>query len=431
MGISITLPKRSGQNSPITPNQWDTTMQTIETAFLAVPDGTGDGSVTSVALTAPTDIFNVSGSPITTSGTIALTLDTQTANTIWAGPTNGSAATPTFRSIVLADLPTITTEKGGTGRTTIGTAYQVLRTNGTASGLEYATISAASNKVTINNGGGTMTIDVVPSNIDVATLTGVLTIAKGGTGASTAQGGRLALLPSMTSNALKVLRVNSGETDYELATISTGITTLNAQTGSSQTFAVGTSGTDFAISSSGNVHTFNIPSASASNRGLVTTTGTQVFAGVKQFNSNPVLAALDADTIPYLDSSKAFTSTTTFAFVKANEELLVGSTRNNNIVDLTTTATLDETQYFATGDTTSAAFVVTLPATTTDLIGKEYWLVDKAGSANARHLSLKANGADTLNGSLGATQSITVNYGYIHVKCIALGQWIVIGSKLT
>lgn len=42
MGISITLPKRSGQNSPITANQWDTTMQTIETAFLAVPDGTGD-----------------------------------------------------------------------------------------------------------------------------------------------------------------------------------------------------------------------------------------------------------------------------------------------------------------------------------------------------------------------------------------------------
>ena len=129
MGISITLPKRSGQNSPITANQWDTTMQTIETAFLAVPDGTGNGSVTSVALTAPTDIFNVSGSPITTSGTIALTLDTQTANTIWAGPSTGSAATPTFRTLVLADLPTITTAKGGTGRTTIGTAFQVLRSD--------------------------------------------------------------------------------------------------------------------------------------------------------------------------------------------------------------------------------------------------------------------------------------------------------------
>ena len=113
-----------------------------------------------------------------------------------------------------------------------------------------------------------MTIDVVPSNIDVATLTGVLTVAKGGTGASTAQGGRLALLPSITDNALKVLRVNAGATDYELATISTGITSLNTQTGSSQTFATGTSGTDFAISSSGNVHTFNIPTGSDTNRAV-------------------------------------------------------------------------------------------------------------------------------------------------------------------
>lgn len=431
MGISITLPKRSGQNSPITANQWDTTMQTIETAFLAVPDGTGNGSVTSVALTAPTDIFNVSGSPITTSGTIALTLDTQTANTIWAGPSTGSAATPTFRTLVLADLPTITTAKGGTGRTTIGTAFQVLRSDSFGTALEYATISAASNKVTINNGGGTMTIDVVPSNIDVATLTGVLTVAKGGTGASTAQGGRLALLPSITDNALKVLRVNAGATDYELATISTGITSLNTQTGSSQTFATGTSGTDFAISSSGNVHTFNIPTGSDTNRGLLSISGIQIFGGVKQFNSNPVLAALDADTIPYLDSSKAFTSTTTFAFNKTNEELLVGSVREDNIVNKTTTATLTDTEYFVNGDTTSAAFLVTLPATTTDLIGKEYWLVDKAGNAATRNLSLKANGADTLNGSLGATQVIAVNYGYLHVKCIALGQWLVIGSKLT
>jgi len=428
--ITINLPRRTGQNSPITATQWDDTMTTIEDAFASVPSGSGDGSVTSVAMTIPTSIFNLAGSPITTSGTLALTLDTQNANQVWAGPTSGSAAEPAFRSLVLADLPTITPAKGGTGLITIGTAYQLLRTNGGATALEYATFSEGSNKVSLTEGAGTLVLDIVPANIDVATLGGVLTISKGGTGASTAQGGRLALLPSMTSNSLKVLRVNSGETDYELATISTGITSLGGQTGGTQTFATGSTGTDFAISSSGNTHTFNIPSASASNRGLVTT-GSQVIAGVKQFNANPVMAALDADTVPYLDSSKALASTTTFAFVKANEELLVGSTRNSNVVDKTTTATLDETEYFVTGDTTSAAFVVTLPQTTTDLIGKEYWLVDKAGQAGTRNLSLKANGADTLNGSLGATSAIAVNYGYIHVKCIALGQWVIIGSKLT
>ena len=59
---------------------------------------------------------------------------------------------------------------------------------------------------------------------------------------------------------------------------------LNGLTGETQTFAVGTSGTDFAIASSGSVHTFNIPDASATVRGLVTT-GTQTFAGAKTFSS--------------------------------------------------------------------------------------------------------------------------------------------------
>jgi hypothetical protein len=36
-----------------------------------------------------------------------LTLDTQTANLVWAGPTTGAAATPTFRALVVADLPSL------------------------------------------------------------------------------------------------------------------------------------------------------------------------------------------------------------------------------------------------------------------------------------------------------------------------------------
>lgn len=62
-----------------------------------------------------------------------------------------------------------------------------------------------------------------------------------------------------------------------------GISSLNGLTGSTQTFAVGTSGTNFNIVSSGTSHTFNIPNASASNRGLVTT-ASQTFAGEKQFS---------------------------------------------------------------------------------------------------------------------------------------------------
>jgi hypothetical protein len=58
-----------------------------------------------------------------------------------------------------------------------------------------------------------------------------------------------------------------------------------------QTFATGTSGSDFNISSVSTTHTFNIPDASGSNRGLVTT-GSQTFAGQKIFSSAPRLTSL-------------------------------------------------------------------------------------------------------------------------------------------
>lgn len=67
----------------------------------------GGGTVTSVALTTPGVIFSspAGGSPVTTSGTLALALLTQSANVVLAGPASGGAVTPTFRSLVTADFP--------------------------------------------------------------------------------------------------------------------------------------------------------------------------------------------------------------------------------------------------------------------------------------------------------------------------------------
>ena len=50
---------------------------------------------------------------------------------------------------------------------------------------------------------------------------------------------------------------------------SSGLTSLNALTGTNQTFATGAAGTDFAISSVGTTHTFNLPTAAALTRGLL------------------------------------------------------------------------------------------------------------------------------------------------------------------
>ena len=70
--------------------------------------GGGGGTVTSVALSLPS-IFTVSGSPVTSSGTLTGTLATQVKNSIFAGPSTGVDATPTFRSLVDDDIPNVLT----------------------------------------------------------------------------------------------------------------------------------------------------------------------------------------------------------------------------------------------------------------------------------------------------------------------------------
>lgn len=65
----------------------------------------GVGTVTSVGLSLPND-FTVSGSPVTASGTLTAAWASKTANQILASP-NGSSGTPVFRTLVEADLPTL------------------------------------------------------------------------------------------------------------------------------------------------------------------------------------------------------------------------------------------------------------------------------------------------------------------------------------
>lgn len=75
--------------------------------------GTGSGTVTSVnavpsSATGATSVFNITGGPINSgnpSGTLTLSLLSQSAGLFWAGPATGSATNPTFRQIVLTDLP--------------------------------------------------------------------------------------------------------------------------------------------------------------------------------------------------------------------------------------------------------------------------------------------------------------------------------------
>ncbi len=137
--------------------------------------GAGSGTVTSVAMTVPSGVFTILGSPITSSGTLQVGLVNQLANTIWAGPTSGAESVPTFRLLVSDDIPnlnaskitsgTLGVDRGGTGAVTLTgvlfgngtsaftgiastTANQMLRVNSAGTGYEWFTPDYLSNVMT-------------------------------------------------------------------------------------------------------------------------------------------------------------------------------------------------------------------------------------------------------------------------------------------
>jgi hypothetical protein len=89
--------------------------------------------------------------------------------------------------------------------------------------------------------------------------------------------------------AVRVYVIHSGRTitlhteDSNLCevitTFSTGITALNGLTAQIQNLATGTSGTDFGITSVTDTHTFNLPTASAANRGALSSADWSTFNG--------------------------------------------------------------------------------------------------------------------------------------------------------
>lgn len=126
--------------------------------------GGGSGTVTSVALSVPTG-FTISGSPITTSGTFTLGLETQSAGLVFAGPATGDPAAPTFRELAATDIPdlsaTYLTGIGGESITDLadvtavsGNTATVATTSGTLTSGDCAEWDASGNLVSAPCGGG-------------------------------------------------------------------------------------------------------------------------------------------------------------------------------------------------------------------------------------------------------------------------------------
>jgi hypothetical protein len=144
------------------------------------------GTVTSFSAGNISSIVTSSVATATTTPALTFALNTQTANTVFAGPTTGVAAAPTFRALVTADLPagtgTVTSVSftGGLISVATPTTTPAFTVAGTSGGIPYFSSAStwASSAVlpagdfVLGGGAGatpTATFSVVP-------------VAKGGTG---------------------------------------------------------------------------------------------------------------------------------------------------------------------------------------------------------------------------------------------------------
>ena len=81
------------------------------------------------------------------------------------------------------------------------------------------------------------------------------------------------------NNSSKTIKLHTQDSHLGqlITTFSTGITALNGLTAQVQSFTTGTGGTDFAINSATDTHTFNLPTASATKRGALSSTDWSTF----------------------------------------------------------------------------------------------------------------------------------------------------------
>lgn len=335
MAVNINLPIENavtnGSLNPVTSNA-------VFDALAALPSGT----VTSVGLTMPS-AFSVANSPITSSGDIAVTGagvasqyvrgDGSLANfptTSGGGASvsyylNGSVSQGTFGGVAMREINKVPIIGAGTDFTISANGYiQSFITDANdpnqleipGGNWNFETYFSASSN------GGNPSFYVELYKWDGATLS---LIASNSTNPEIITGGTAidlyltALAVPQTTLALTdrlVVRIyvtHSGRTiklhtennhmSQIITTFSTGLTSLNGITAQVQNLATGTSGTDFAINSTGSTHTFNLPTASAANRGALSSADWTTFNGkqntlvsgtsIKTINGNSLLGSGD------------------------------------------------------------------------------------------------------------------------------------------
>jgi hypothetical protein len=274
------------------------------------------GTVTSVGLTAPA-AFNVSGSPVTGSGTLALTAaglaseyvrgDGTLANfptTTGGGSSvsyylNGSVNQGTFAGNTYYELSKTPILGAGTNFNISSNGY-IASFITDANDPDLLEIPAGNWNFEIyfsaSSSGGNPTYYIELSKWDGSGFTAIASSQS--SAASISRGTNkdayfsALAVPQTSLNvtdrlAIRIFVQPAGRTItmhtennnlcQVITTFSTGLKSINGLTDQVQYFATGTAGNDFNIVSANDIHTFNIPTASASNRGALNATDWAIF----------------------------------------------------------------------------------------------------------------------------------------------------------
>ena len=308
----------------------------------------GTGSVTSVGLSMPS-AFNVASSPVTTNGTIAVTAA-------------GNATQYVRGDGVLATLPT-SGEGGGASvsyylngsvnQGTIGgvTYYEMNKTPIIGAGTDFtrnsngyiASFLTDANDPALlvipagnwnfetyfeaSSGGGSPTfyLELYKYNGTTFTLvasnSGSPKLINDGTSieayfsalavpqTTLTLTDRLAIRIYVTTAGRTItLHTENGHLCQVITTFTTGLSALNGLTSQVQFFAVGTSGTNFNIASASDTHTFNLPTASATNRGALASADWTTFNSKQNQLNGTGFVKANGTTISYDNSTYQITS---------------------------------------------------------------------------------------------------------------------------
>jgi hypothetical protein len=385
------------------------------------------GTVTSVGLTMPS-AFSVANSPITSSGDIAVTgagtvsqyvrgdgsLANFPASTGGGGSLsfylNGSVSQGTFGGVAFREMDRTPILGAGTDFTIATNGYiQSFITDANvpnqleipAGNWNFETYFSASSNggspsyyIELYKWNGT-TLSLIasgsanPEGITNGTATHLYVSAIAVPQTALTVTDRLAVRIYVNNSGRTIkLHTENSHLCQVITTFSTGLTALNGLTAQVQNFATGTTGTDFGISSSTSTHTFNLPTASAVNRGALTS------ADWTTFNGKQDALGFTAENTANKQNSLAIDGTgVKFPTVDTVNSAL--STRASKIINIITpspahTGTTVETQI--------TSFNFTIPANTyssTDILKIETISWQKTGVLNASSCRLKLSNTNT------------------------------------